>query len=106
MARIAATRADARQIDTLKSISSQLSKAVATKSRNLENVAQLNYQFHSTVAQVAKSKTFSTCHDSLIRNMVIRATLQKMDYDKVVRSLDQHIEIIEAIEAHDLEWAA
>ncbi len=29
-----------------------------------------------------------------------------MDDDKVVRSPDQHIEIIEAFEAHDPKWAA
>ncbi|MDA8278155.1 MAG: GntR family transcriptional regulator [Actinomycetota bacterium] len=77
MARIAATKANAWQIDTLKSISSQQSKAVATSSRYLENVAQLNYRFHSAVAQIAKSKTLSTCHDSLMHNRSSRQRFKR-----------------------------
>ena len=106
IAGIAATRASQSDVEELREVASRLSELLRGEDRNFDRIAHLDYLFHERVAEIANSSTLSEYRTSIAGRFPLRAALQGLGDERLERIQNQHTEFIEALEAHDSEWAA
>ena len=106
-ARRAARNATAGQVAELRRLAEeQYTQSLEREAGHLERIADLNSRFHQLVQQSAGSERLQTMMGALIEAPLVLRTFREYSADDLVRSAAHHLEIVQALEAHDEEWAA
>jgi DNA-binding GntR family transcriptional regulator len=106
-ARLAAGKATAEDVQTLRRLAEDQRKEAAERSAGyLERIADLNSQFHRHLQQVAASTRLQATLATLSSAPLVLQTFRDYDGDDLNRSAHHHMEMVEAIEAGDGDWAA
>ena len=71
----------------------------------LERIADLNSQFHRHLQQAAASTRLQATLATISSAPLVLQTFRDYDGDDLNRSAHHHMEIVEAIEAGDGDWA-
>ena len=105
-ARLAVTKATSEDAAQLRSLAEAQSKEAADHSPGyLERIADLNNQFHRRLLQVAASARLQATLATISSAPLVLQTFRDYDGDDLNRSAHHHMEMVEAIEAGDGNWA-
>jgi len=106
-ARLAANRATDEDVQQLRRLAEEQCAEAADRSPGyLERIADLNSQFHRHLQQVAASTRLQASLATLSSAPLVLQTFRNYDGDDLNRSAHHHMEMVEAIEAGDGDWAA
>ena len=106
-ARLAAGRATDEDVQQLRRLAEDQCQEAAERSPGyLERIADLNSQFHHHLQQVAASTRLQATLATLSSAPLVLQTFRNYDGDDLNRSAHHHMEMVEAIEAGDGDWAA
>lgn len=72
----------------------------------LESIADLNSRFHQLVQESAGSQRLQTMMSALIEAPLVLQTFREYGNEDLLRSAAHHLEIVQAFEARDADWAA
>ena len=105
-ARLAAAKATTDDTIELRVLAESQSKEAADRSPGcLERIAELNSQFHRRLQQVAGSTRLQATLATISSAPLVLQTFRDYDGDDLNRSAHHHMEIVDAIEAGDGNWA-
>ena len=105
-ARLAAAKATTEEARQLRSLAEAQSKEAIERSPGyLERIADLNSQFHRRLQQVAASSRLQATLATISSAPLVLQTFRDYDGDDLNRSAHHHLEMVEAIEAGDGNWA-
>lgn len=105
-ARRAAERATPAVIAELRALSErQIQESSRRASGYLGRIGELNDQFHRLIQRAADSPRLAKTLAGLIEAPLILRTFAQYAAGELQRSADQHLELVQAIEAHDGAWA-
>ncbi len=105
-ARLAAGRATDEDVQQLRRLAEDQCQEAAERSPGyLERIADLNSQFHRHLQQVAASTRLQATLATLSSAPLVLQTFRNYDGDDLNRSAHHHMEMVEAIEAGDGDWA-
>lgn len=105
-ARLAAQRASKEDREELRRLATQQSKEAKKRSAGqLERIADLNSKFHDRLQQAAASSRLQTMIATLSSAPLVYQTLRDYTSDDLARSAHHHMELVDAIEAGDGDWA-
>ncbi len=106
-ARLAAGKATVEDVQQLRQLAEDQCVEAAERSPGyLERIADLNGQFHRHLQQVAASTRLQVTLATLSSAPLVLQTFRNYDGDDLNRSAHHHMEMVEAIEAGDGDWAA
>jgi len=106
-ARLAARKISAEQLKELRQLAElQVSEARLRKPGFLERIADLNNRFHEVLQVAASSERLRSTLSTLASAPLVLQTFRDYENEDLNRSAHHHLEIVEAIEAGDGEWAA
>jgi DNA-binding GntR family transcriptional regulator len=71
----------------------------------VERVGILNSRFHRTLHSFAESPRLSMLMPMLIEAPLVMRTFTDYDADELLRSASHHLEIVQALQAGDADWA-
>lgn len=102
----AAQLASAAQIAELRSLAQrQLLEARNRRRGHLSRIGELNDRFHHLLQQSAASPRLEKALAGLIEAPLILRTFGQYSIEELQRSADQHLELVQALEARDPLWA-
>ncbi|MEX0375311.1 GntR family transcriptional regulator [Spiribacter pallidus] len=87
-------------VDAMESLSS------AQQSESREDIATLNDQFHQTILESAGSPRLQRLVNAIVQAPMTTRSFHRYNASEMARSMTQHREILQAIEAGDPVWAA
>jgi DNA-binding GntR family transcriptional regulator len=103
----AAQRVSPEALDELRSLARlQYDESVKRKGGYLERIGLLNTRFHRHLHASAASPRLLTALASLIEAPMMMRTFERYAPDDLVRSASHHLELVQALESRDSEWAA
>jgi len=106
-ARLAANKATAEDVGHLRQLAENQCREAADRSPGyLERIADLNSRFHRRLEKTAASTRLQATLATLSSAPLVLQTFRDYDGDDLNRSAHHHLEIVDAIEAHDGDWAA
>ncbi len=106
-ARLAANKATDEDVQQLRRLAEDQCQEAAERSPGyLERIADLNSQFHHHLQQAAASTRLQASLATLSSAPLVLQTFRNYDGDDLNRSAHHHMEMVEAIEARDGDWAA
>ena len=102
----AATRITGEGIDDLRELAlAQYEECTKRAPGFVERVGVLNSQFHRTMHSFADSPRLSMLMPMLIEAPLVMRTFTDYEADELLRSASHHLEIVQALEAGDADWA-
>lgn len=102
----AASRATPQQINTLKELAVAYEAEIsAAKPGYFERIAVLNSHFHRELYDAAGSPRLNRALASLLETALVHRTFLSYSPEDLRRSAAHHIELAQAVEARDAEWA-
>lgn len=105
-ARLAAQRASKEDLVELRQLATKQSKEAKKRDAGyIERIADLNNQFHNRLQQAAASSRLQTMLATLSNAPLVYQTFRDYARDDLNRSARHHMELVEAIEAGDGNWA-
>jgi DNA-binding GntR family transcriptional regulator len=105
-ARRVAERATPGTISALRALAEQqLVESTRRTGEYLLRIAELNDRFHRLIQSAAESVRLEKMLAGLIEAPLILRTFRQYTPAELVRSADQHLELVQAFEAHDPVWA-
>jgi DNA-binding GntR family transcriptional regulator len=84
----------------------QLSETRARAEGHLERIGQLNARFHESLLGAANSQRLTLALTSLIEVPLVMKTFRRYSAESLERSALHHLELCQALEARDSQWAA
>jgi len=106
-ARLAARKISVDQLKHLRELAElQVNEARLRKPGFLERIADLNDHFHEALHVAASSERLRSTLSSLASAPLVLQTFRDYEDEDLSRSAHHHLEMVEAIEAGDGEWAA
>jgi DNA-binding GntR family transcriptional regulator len=105
-ARRAADRIDKNGIERLKAHNRAIHKAVTTTQPDINGFLEHNREFHAIVLEAAASPRLASTLGRLIEQPVIWRTAQHYDRENLLRSYNEHEELLAAFTRGDGDWAA
>jgi DNA-binding GntR family transcriptional regulator len=103
----AASRISREGIDKLRALArAQYEEAEQRKPGYTRRIGTLNSQFHRTLQEFAASPRLAMLMPILIEAPLVMRTFTKYDEVELLRSASHHLEIVDALEARNGEWAA
>ena len=106
-ARLAAERATKQDILDLRELAQQQTfEATQCSPGYLERITGINSKFHHRLQQIAASNQLQSTLTNLSSIPLVLQTFRDYSSDDLNRSARHHVELVEAIEAHDGDWAA
>ena len=105
-ARLAARHISEETLGVLDELTAEMESLAArmTKGR-MDRLASLNNRFHATVVQASGSRRLPQMAQSAIALPLVLRTFQRYSPERLQRSMQHHREIVEALRAHDENWA-
>ncbi len=105
-ARLAARKATTEDVRQLRQLAEDQCREAAERSPGyLERIADLNSQFHRRLQQTAASARLQASLTTISSAPLVLQTFRDYDGDDLNRSAHHHMEMVEAIEAGDGDWA-
>ncbi len=105
-ARRAARSASAEQLEALRALAEEQHRECRARAQGfLERVAGLNQRFHRALQDAAASPRLTRALSSLIEAPLMMKTFEKYTADDLERSAAHHLELCNALEARDPDWA-
>ncbi|WP_230280082.1 GntR family transcriptional regulator [Croceicoccus sp. Ery15] len=104
-ARLAAGRINADTIAELKQVNEEMRAVVTAEILDDEAFLALNERFHSLILHASASERLAGLLGRLVLQPVVHLTALAYEREQVNRSLSEHLEITEALERGDTEWA-
>jgi DNA-binding GntR family transcriptional regulator len=104
-ARLAASRIDSDTIAALKQVNEEMRAVVTAEILDDEAFLALNERFHSLILHASASERLAGLLGRLVLQPVVHLTALAYEREQVNRSLSEHVEITEALERGDTEWA-
>lgn len=104
-ARLAAGRINADTIAELKQVNEEMRAVVTAEILDDEAFLALNERFHSLILHASASERLAGLLGRLVLQPVVHLTALAYEREQVNRSLSEHVEITEALERGDTEWA-
>lgn len=105
--RLAASKVTTEQLQKLRTLAErQVSEARERDPGYLERIADLNHRFHQALQMAASSERLRATMSTLSSAPLVLQTFRDYESEDLNRSAHHHLEIVEAIEAGDGEWAA
>jgi DNA-binding GntR family transcriptional regulator len=102
----AAMHAAPATVEQLRSLArQQLLVSTQRGPQQLTRIGDLNDRFHRLIQCAAESRRLAKTLAGLIEAPLILRTFGQYSSDELRRSANQHMELVEAIEAHDAPWA-
>ena len=83
----------------------QYRESVACRKGYLQRIGAINSQFHRALHRHANSPRLDAALSSLIEAPLMFQTFSRYTGDDLKRSAMHHLEIVDALAAHDSEWA-
>jgi len=103
----AASLATPAQLTVLRSLAAQQQReAHDRRDGHLERIASLNSRFHYQLQEASASPRLSRILAALLDASLIMKTFSHYTPDDLERSAAHHLELVEALEKNDAEWAA
>lgn len=105
-ARRAAIRASEAEIAELRVLAEeQMRESTQRRGAYLKRIGELNDRFHRLIQQASNSRRLSKALSGILEAPLILRTFSEYTSDELCRSADQHLELVQALEAHDPDWA-
>ena len=105
-ARLAAAKATPEDVRHLRRLAEDQCREAADCSHGyLERIADLNNQFHRRLQLAAASARLQATLNTISSAPLVLQTFRDYDSDDLNRSAHHHLEMVEAIEAGDGDWA-
>jgi DNA-binding GntR family transcriptional regulator len=105
-ARRAAERATPATIAALRALAEQqMAESTRRTGEYLLRIGELNDRFHRLIQAAAQSMRLEKMLAGLIEAPLILRTFRQYTPAELLRSADQHLELVQAFEAHDPVWA-
>lgn len=106
-AKLCALRSDEAQQKQLRKLAErQLKESESRKQGYLKRITDLNEEFHQVIMDAADSEQLRSMLGLLNNAPLVFQTFRDYSKADLIRSAHHHLELVEAIEAHDSEWAA
>jgi DNA-binding GntR family transcriptional regulator len=103
----AATRTNPDDIERLRALAvAQYDESRQRRPGYPERIGDLNSRFHRLLHEFADSPRLSMLMPMLIEAPLVMRTFTKYDEAELLRSASHHLEIVNALEARDADWAA
>jgi DNA-binding GntR family transcriptional regulator len=103
----AATRITAEGIGKLRALAeAQYEESRRRKPGYTDRIGALNSQFHRTLHEFADSRRLTMLMPMLIEAPLMLRTFTKYNEAELLRSAAHHLEIVDALEARNPDWAA
>lgn len=103
----AATLATDAEVAALKALAEeQLAEARDRRDGYLDRIAELNSRFHRRLQEAAGSPRLMRALAALLEAPLIMKTFLNYSAEDLQRSAAHHLELVQALEARDGEWAA
>jgi DNA-binding GntR family transcriptional regulator len=105
-AEAAAKEASEAQIDGLEALAREMVEAINSSSPNgIDRVAQINSDFHKLIVTAAATPRLEAALASIVEVPLVLRTFRRYSQDELRRSMNQHLELVEALRAGDGLWA-
>ena len=103
----AARRATLAQLAVLRGLAErQHAESLSRAEGYLRRIADTNSQFHRALREAAGSARLSQALASILEAPLALITFENYSAEDLARSAAQHLEIVQALESRDGEWAA
>lgn len=105
-ARVAATKASDEQIDELQGLADHMYNV--GKPGRYQDIAELhllNRRFHDLLVDAAAQPTLTAALSTAVHAAVVRRNFDIYDHESMLRSLNHHREIVQALRVQDSDWA-
>lgn len=105
-ARLAAERATDDAIAAMRALAEQqIAESTQRKGDFMVRIGQLNDRFHRAVQAAAQNVRLGKALAGLIEAPLILRTFRQYSRAELVRSADQHLELVQAFQERDPDWA-
>lgn len=104
-AKLAALRMNEDALDALHEANAVLKSAVEASPPDIDLFLEKNREFHNLILDVAASRRLATLLTSLIEQPIIWRTAHLYDAAELIRSANEHDELLVAFERGDGGWA-
>lgn len=104
-AQVAAERATAAQVDTLRKLADRMADMVALPELDYAAIADVNGEFHRAVLEACGNSRLRELLGSLTEMPLVLSTFRNYTRAQLDRSAAQHRELVDAIAAGDSAWA-
>ncbi len=105
-AKRAATRVTEPQVAQLRLLAEQqLKESLNRRGAYLTRIGELNDRFHRLIQQASNSQRLTKALFGIIDAPLILRTFSEYTEDELCRSANQHLELVQALETRDPDWA-
>lgn len=104
-ARLAATRVTDEQLDVLCELAAEMERLARRGSSAADELTTLNGLFHRAVAHASGSSQLESLVRSIIDVPLVHRTFQRYSPERLLASSFHHVELVQALQAHDGAWA-
>ena len=104
-AKLATNRMDDSTLGQLKAVNSLLRNAVEETPPDVDTFLEQNRQFHALILKMAASRRLATLMSALIEQPVLWRTAHHYGDDELIRSANEHDELLTAFARGDAAWA-
>lgn len=105
-ARRAAGSATAQEIAELRLLAEQqMRESTSRQGAYLTRIGELNDRFHRLIQQASNSRRLTKALSGILEAPLILRTFSAYTAGELRRSADQHLELVQALEARDPDWA-
>ena len=104
----ASQRISLKQLDKIQLSISRMDKVLAsnkTTEKKVEDFLEHNQLIHTTVWQAAASERLESMLGRLIEQALVVRTARKFTIERIAQSHRHHEELLNALKAHDAQWA-
>ena len=105
-AKRAAERIDRAGLERLKQLNQAIHRAVSASRPNVTAFLECNREFHAIVTQAAGSARLASILTRVVEQPVVWRTAQQYDRENLMRSYNEHEELLAAFERADGAWAS
>lgn len=105
-AETAANEATAAQIESLEALTqTMISVGEPSSPAEIDHMAQLNNEFHKLIIAAAANPRLGAALAAIVEVPLVLRTFRRYSPTELRRSLDQHLELVEAVRARNGLWA-
>jgi DNA-binding GntR family transcriptional regulator len=102
----AALEATDAQIDELEALAAEIAGVGERRAEQFaERLAQLNNRFHRLIVIAAANPRLETVLSSILEVPLVVRNFRRYRTEELQRSMNQHLELVQALRAHDCAWA-
>lgn len=105
-ARLAATKISERELDELRGLAEKMEAAAqAPRAEDYARITDLNSKFHMAIVSASGNKRLTEVIGNLAHPLLVQRKFSTFDQRRLMRSMQHHRELIDALTQHDPDWA-